>query len=115
MKMLLKRPSLKFVRHKLVDEESAMAQVMRWLHYSDVTISAMASEITSISSVSSTVGSDAHQRKYQSSASLAFVRGIPRWPIKLQINTFLQWTYEPVRDWIQKDILLILLDHVCIT
>ena len=38
----------------------------------------MASEITSASIVHSTVCSDADQRKHQSSASLAFVRGIHR-------------------------------------
>ena len=48
--------------------------------YSDVTLSAMASQITSITIVCSTVYSGADQRKYQSSASLAFVSGIHRWP-----------------------------------
>ena len=50
------------------------------IHYYDVTMSAMASQIAGVSSVCSTVGSDADQRKHQSSASLAFVRGIHRWP-----------------------------------
>ena len=39
---------------------------------------AVASQITSITIVHSTVYSDADQRKHQSSASLAFVRGIHR-------------------------------------
>ena len=39
---------------------------------------AMASQITSLMIVYSTVYSGADQRKRQSSASLAFVRGIPR-------------------------------------
>ena len=38
----------------------------------------IASQITSLTSVYSTVYSDAHQRKHQSSASLAFVWGIHR-------------------------------------
>ena len=42
---------------------------------------AMASQITSLTIVYSTVCSDANKRKYQSSASLAFVRGIHRWPV----------------------------------
>ena len=45
-------------------------------------MSTMASQITSVSIVCSTVvcsGED--QRKHQSSASLAFVRGIHRWPV----------------------------------
>ena len=49
-------------------------------HYSDVTIGTMASQITSLAIVCSTVYSSADQRKYQSSASMAFVRGIHRWP-----------------------------------
>ena len=54
---------------------------MASVHYSDVILSAMASQITSISIVYSTVYSDADQRKHQSSASLAFVRGIHRGPV----------------------------------
>ena len=42
---------------------------------------AIASQITSFTIVYSTVYSDADQRKHQSSASLAFVRGIYRWPV----------------------------------
>ena len=45
-------------------------------HYSDVIMSTMASEITSLAIVYSTFYSD--QRKHQSSASLAFVRGTHR-------------------------------------
>ena len=41
---------------------------------------AMASQITSLTMVYSTVYSGADQRKHQSSASLAFVQGIHRWP-----------------------------------
>ena len=44
-------------------------------------MSTMASQITSLTIVYSTVYSDADQRKHQSSASLAFVRGIHRWPV----------------------------------
>ena len=50
-------------------------------HYNDVIMSAMASQITSLTIVYSTVYWDADQRKHQSSASLAFVRGIHRWPV----------------------------------
>ena len=42
---------------------------------------AMASQITSLTIVHSTVYSGADQRKHQSSASMAFVRGIHRWPV----------------------------------
>ena len=44
-------------------------------------MSSMASQITSASIVCSTVCSGAGQRKHQSSAWLAFVRGIQRWPM----------------------------------
>ena len=44
-------------------------------------MSVMASQITGVSYVCSIVGSDADQRKHQSSASLAFVRGINRQPV----------------------------------
>ena len=47
-------------------------------HYDDVIMTTIASQITSLTSVYSTVYSDADQRKHQSSASLAFVRGIHR-------------------------------------
>ena len=42
---------------------------------------AMASQMTSLIIVYSTVYSGADQRKRQSSASLAYVRGIHRWPV----------------------------------
>ena len=50
-------------------------------HQNDVIMSAMASQITNLTIVCSTVYSGADQRKHQSSASLAFVRGIHRWPV----------------------------------
>ena len=50
-------------------------------HNNDVIMSAVASQITSLTIVYSTVYSGADQRKHQSFASLAFVRGIHRWPV----------------------------------
>ena len=58
-------------------------------HYSDIIMCTIASQITSLTIVYSTVYSDADQSKHQSSASLAFVRGIHRglvnsphkWPV----------------------------------
>ena len=47
----------------------------------------IASQITSLTIVYSTVYSDADHRKHQSSASLAFVRGIHRWPV----NSLHKW------------------------
>ena len=48
-------------------------------HYSDVIIGSMASQIATLTIVYSCVYSGADQRKHQSSASLAFVRGIHWW------------------------------------
>ena len=55
--------------------------------YSDVIMSAMASQITSVTIVYSAICSGADERKYQSSALLAFVGGIHRWPV----NTLHKW------------------------
>ena len=56
----------------------------RWVacHYDDVIMGVMASQITSLMIVYSTVYSGADQSKHQSSASLAFVLGIHRGPVK---------------------------------
>ena len=48
--------------------------------YNDVIMSPMASQIISLTIVYSTIFQGADQRKHQSSASLAFVRGIRQWP-----------------------------------
>ena len=50
-------------------------------HYGDIIMGAIASQITSLTIVYSTVYSDAEQRKHQSSTSLAFVRGTHREPV----------------------------------
>ena len=47
---------------------------------------AMASQITSLTIVYSTVNSGADQRKHKSPASLAFVLGIHRWPVNSRTN-----------------------------
>ena len=51
------------------------------MHYDDVIMGAIASQITSLTIVYSTVYSGADQSKHQSSASLAFVWGIHRGPV----------------------------------
>ena len=50
-------------------------------HYDDVIMTMLASQITSLTVVYSIVYSGVNQRKYQSSASLAFVRKIHRGPV----------------------------------
>ena len=65
-------------------------------HYCDVIMGPMASQITSLTFVYSIVYSGTDQRKHQSSASLAFVRGIhPRpvnsphkWPVTRKMFPF---------------------------
>ena len=56
------------------------------LHYCDVIMGSMAYLTTSLTSAYSTVHSGADQRKHQSSASLAFVRGIHRSPAQMASN-----------------------------
>ena len=52
------------------------------VHYNDVIMGLMASQITSLTIVYSTIYSAADQRKHQSSTSLAFVRNSPhKWPV----------------------------------
>ena len=51
------------------------------MHYDDVIMDWIASQITSLPVVCSIVYSDVNQRKHQSSASLAFVREIHRGPV----------------------------------
>ena len=56
-------------------------------HYTDVIMSAMVSQNTSIAIVYSTVYSGADQRKHQSSESLTFVQGFHRW----LVNSLHKW------------------------
>ena len=88
-----------------------MRQIIIWnviylsaFHYSDVIMGMMASLITSLMSVYSTVHPGADQRKHQSSASLAFVRRIHRrpvnsphkWPVTRKMFPFddvIMWSY----------------------
>ena len=50
-------------------------------HYNDVIMGTMVSQITGVSIVCSVVCSGSDQRKHQSSASMAFVRGFHRGPV----------------------------------
>ena len=54
---------------------------LKMLHYDDVIMGAMTSQITSLTIVYLTVYSGADKRKHQSSASLAFVKGLHRGPV----------------------------------
>ena len=70
------------------ETSNSMIMLMSWrgnvfyiTHYDDVIMSTIASQITSLTIVYSTVYSGTDQSKHQSSASLAFVWGIHRGPV----------------------------------
>ena len=87
---------------------------LQWRHNGS-----MAFQITSLTIVYSTVYSGADQRKHQSSASLAFVRGInrgpvnfhPKWPVTRKtfplndVIMFMQGGAKPHRARISQDVL----------
>ena len=51
------------------------------IHYNDIIMNTMVSQIPTLTTVYSTVYSGTDQRKYQSSTSLTLVRGIHRWSV----------------------------------
>ena len=61
--------------------DDIMAKTFFRIHYDDVIMTMLASQITSLTVVYSIVYSGVIQRKHQSSASLAFVREIHRGPV----------------------------------
>ena len=77
----------KYVENKSVNRPHYMYQwtcvveIVWESHYNDVILSAMAPQITSLTIVYSIVYSRRRWKKHQSSSSLAFVRGIHRWPV----------------------------------
>ena len=78
------------------DERGDLVLTQR--HYSYVTMSTMASQITGVLIVYSTVCSRADEWKHQSSASLAFVRGIHRWPVNFPHKGPVTWKIVPFDD-----------------
>ena len=83
-------------------------QQMSRMHYTDVIMGKMTSQTTSLTIVYSTIYSGADHRKHQSSASLAFVRGIHlwpvnsphKWPVTRKVLPFddviMDWNYAPM-------------------
>ena len=67
--------------HLLISYPTLHDSFLKPPHYNDVIMSAIASQITRLTIVYSTAYSGPDQRKYQSSASLDFVRGIHRRPV----------------------------------
>ena len=68
------------MRGLMLNSDSLLPKSMI-VHYSDVIMSEMVSQITSLAIVCQPVYSGADQSKHQSSVSRAFVRGIHRWPV----------------------------------
>ena len=64
------------IQTSMVVYDFTSVYTLQWRHNA-----AMTSQITSLKIVNSTVYLGADQRKHQSSASLACVRGIHRWPV----------------------------------
>ena len=81
MPITIFRDLVSFARSGLKSKYMAVGARESSHHYDDVIMSAMASQITSLTIACSTVYSDADQREHQSSASLAFVREIHQWPV----------------------------------
>ena len=65
----------------VVNQSEARISTEHGINYNDVIMGKKASQITGLTIVCSPVYSGADQRKFQSSTSLAFLRGIHRWPV----------------------------------
>ena len=102
-------PKLRFVDNSLTVVPRWQLVATRWKpaaihvsHYDDVIMTTLASQITSLMVVYSTIYSDADQRKHQSSSSLAFVWGIhrdrwiPRTKGQLRGNVSIWWRHHGV-------------------
>ena len=67
-------------------------------HYSDAIMGMIASQITSLTIVYSTLYSGADKTKHQNSASLAFVWGIHHWPVNSLHKWLVTWKMLPFDD-----------------
>ena len=85
------------VNHTQSDPHKGLA-----CHNSDVTMGSMASQITSLAIVYPTVYSGADQWKHESSASLASVRRIHRWPVNSPHKWPVTWKMFPFDDVIMR-------------
>ena len=78
------------------------------LHYDDVIMTMLASQITSLMVVYSIVYLGVNQRKHQSSASLAFVREIHRGPVNFPHKWPVTRKMFPLDDVIMRGVKLLL-------
>ena len=83
-------------------------------HYNDIIMTAMPPQITSVSIVCATVCSGGDQRKYQNSASLAFVRGIHRWLVNSLPKGPVTWKMFPFDDTIMSIMHFLNMIYICI-
>ena len=96
----------------LPDKLRLISEISRYIsrhmlkHYGDVIMGTMTSQITSLTIVYSTVYSGADQRKHQSSASLAFVRGIHRGPVNAPHKWPVTRKMFPFDDVIMRSVLV---------
>ena len=103
---LLRRRAMRWLswafRRKLISLYDVDGLVQKKCHDSDIMVNTMASPITSVLIVCLTVCSSPDQRKYQSSASLAFVRGIHRWLVNSPHKGPVRWKIFPFDDVIMQ-------------
>ena len=78
--MKIKLLEISFRLHIKIQPYFRLGYIYKY-HYNDLIMGAIASQITSLTIVYSMVYSGADQRKHESSASLAFQRGIHRGPV----------------------------------
>ena len=77
----VRKPNWRYA-HMIPRRSTTCSSRLQWkIHYSDVIMGTIVSQIPSLTIFYSTVYSDADQRRHQSSASLAFVWGIHRGPL----------------------------------
>ena len=118
-----KAPRLSFIKSSATHFTNALrAQKLNlvkcmlfYMHYGDVRMGAIASQITSLTIVYSTVYSDADQSKHQSTASLAFVRGIHRGPVNSPHKWLVTRKMFPFDDVIMENIMIkTIVSQLCI-
>ena len=97
--LIINKPRKEYVKNMITDwgdtgrskfpweDLLTISRVVMLGHYNDVIMGAVASQITSLTIVYSTVHSGADHRKHESSASLAFERGSHRWPVNLMTSS----------------------------
>ena len=95
--VLMQMEQRNFMRVGVYIMDNSFIQVTE-LHYNNIIMGAMATQITSLTIVYSTFFSGANQRKHQSSASLAFVREIQRWPVNVE-NISIWWRHHGTLCW----------------